>query len=165
MLMWNTIESKVQNWEQVERTVTLWKSENQRIVFTNGCFDILHYGHVHYLADARALGDKLIVGLNSDASVTRLKGAFRPINDNLTRQYLLASLACVDAVVEFEQDTPLDLIKLILPDFLVKGGDWQPKDIVGSDVVMKNGGIVESLPFVEGYSTTNIEQKILSRGS
>ena len=94
-----------------------------------------------------------------------MKASFETINVHVIPHYLLTNLACVDAVVEFEQDTPLDLIKLILPDFLVKGGDWQPKDIVGSDVVMKNGGIVESLPFVEGYSTTNIEQKILSRGS
>ncbi len=162
--MWEQIERKVQTWMQIEQTAAQWKKEGQQIVFTNGCFDILHYGHVHYLADAKSLGSKLIVGINSDASVKRLKGRHRPINDNLTRKFLLASLACVDAVVEFEQDTPLDLISLLLPDFLVKGGDWQPKDIVGSDIVMKQGGIVKSLPFVQGYSTSNIEQKILSRG-
>jgi len=125
----------------------------------------LHYGHIHYLAEARALGDKLIIGLNSSASVKRLKGKHRPINDDLTRLHLLAALECVDAVVIFEEDTPLDLIKIIVPDIIVKGGDWQPKDIVGSDVVLKNGGEVKSLAFVKGYSTTSIEERIVSRFS
>lgn len=154
------ISDKLQNWEAVQATVTQWKKDNKSIVFTNGCFDLLHYGHVHYLADAKDCGDKLIVGLNSAASVARLKGAHRPINDELTRQHLLASLTFVDAVVVFEEDTPLKLIQLIMPDVLVKGGDWQPHQIVGSTEVLENGGTVKSLPFVEGYSTTNIEAKI-----
>jgi len=130
------------------------------VVFTNGCFDILHYGHIHYLAQARDLGDRLVIGLNSDDSVRRLKGPGRPINDQATRQYLLAALAMVDAVVIFDQDTPLELIRLIVPDVLVKGGDWSPDAIVGSDIVLGNGGTVKSLPFVEGYSTSRIEKKI-----
>ena len=125
----------------------------------------MHYGHIHYLAEARALGDKLIIGLNSSASVKRLKGKHRPINDDLTRLHLLAALECVDAVVIFEEDTPLDLIKIIVPDIIVKGGDWQPEDIVGSDVVLKNGGEVKSLAFIKGYSTTSIEERIVSRFS
>ncbi|MDX1939410.1 MAG: D-glycero-beta-D-manno-heptose 1-phosphate adenylyltransferase [Saprospiraceae bacterium] len=159
----NTIEkisAKIQDWKQIQVTVEEWKAAQQKVVFTNGCFDILHYGHIHYLAQARDLGDKLVIGLNSKNSVCRLKGPNRPINDETTRQYLLASLEFVDAVVVFEQDTPLELIQIILPDVLVKGGDWQPKDIVGSDIVLANGGEVRSLPYIEGYSTTAIEQKI-----
>lgn len=155
-----TITEKIQNWEELAQTVAAWRAQGQRIVFTNGCFDILHYGHIHYLAEARALGDKLVVGMNAASSVRRLKGANRPINDELTRTHLLAALQMVDAVVIFEQDTPLELIQKIVPDVLVKGGDWQPKDIVGSDVVLANGGEVRSLPYISGYSTTNIEQKI-----
>jgi len=154
------INIKIQNWQQIEATVDHWKNDHQTIVFTNGCFDLLHYGHIHYLADAKDCGDKLIIGLNSTASVARLKGAHRPINDELTRQHLLAALDFVDAVVAFETDTPLALIKLVMPDILVKGGDWQPHQIVGSTEVLANGGEVKSLPFVEGYSTTNIEAKI-----
>jgi D-glycero-beta-D-manno-heptose 1-phosphate adenylyltransferase len=154
------IKNKIQTWEQIEKTVNYWKSKNYSIVFTNGCFDILHYGHIHYLADAKKLGHKLIVGLNSAASVKRLKGNNRPINDEMTRQFLLASLQIVDAVVVFDTDTPYDLINLIKPQILVKGGDWKAEQIVGSDIVLKIGGIVKSLPFIEGYSTTNIEHKI-----
>lgn len=156
------IQEKIQSSYQVEATVRRWQAAGETVVFTNGCFDILHYGHLHYLADARDLGDRLIVGLNSAASVRRLKGEHRPINDELTRQYLLAALEVVDAVVVFEDDTPLDLIVRIAPDILVKGGDWRPEQIVGSDFVLENGGKVMSLPFVEGYSTTNIEAKIRS---
>ena len=156
------IHNKIQTWEDLQETVTNWKSNGYKIIFTNGCFDLLHYGHIHYLSEAQDLGDKLIVGMNSAASVRRLKGEHRPINDELTRQHLLAALEPVDAVVVFEEDTPLDLIKMVMPDVLVKGGDWQPHQIVGSDVVLANGGEVKSLPYLEGYSTTNIEQKIRS---
>ena len=155
------INNKIQTFKQIEKTVTRWKSKSYTLVFTNGCFDILHYGHIHYLADAKALGDKLIVGLNSAASVKRLKGDNRPINDETTRQFLLAALEMVDAVVVFETDTPYDLIELIKPQILVKGGDWQPEQIVGSYIVLKSGGAVKSLPYIKGYSTTNIENKIL----
>jgi D-glycero-beta-D-manno-heptose 1-phosphate adenylyltransferase len=154
------IHDKIKTFDEIEQYVTICKSDGCKVVFTNGCFDLLHYGHIHYLAEARDLGDKLIVGLNSAASVRRLKGINRPINDELTRQHLLAALAFVDAVVVFEDDTPYDLIKLIEPDILVKGGDWQPSQIVGSDIVLAKGGEVRSLPFIEGYSTTNIEKKI-----
>ena len=157
------IRSKVHTWPQIQETAALWRSRGEKIVFTNGCFDLVHFGHIHYLADARDLGDRLIVGVNADASVRRLKGPNRPIQDENSRQLLLAALSCVDAVVLFEEDTPLELIKTILPDVLVKGGDWQPSQIVGSDVVAANGGEVRSLAFVEGHSTTGIEEKILTQ--
>ncbi len=156
------IASKIQDWNGIRQTVTAWKAAGERVVFTNGCFDLLHYGHIHYLAQARDLGDRLVIGLNSADSVRRLKGTHRPINDETTREFLLAALEFVDAVVVFEQDTPLELIRVVMPDVLVKGGDWQPKDIVGSDIVLASGGEVRSLPYIEGYSTTAIEQKIRS---
>ena len=132
----------------------------RKIVFTNGCFDIIHAGHVTYLAQAKALGDVLILGLNSDASVKRLKGDNRPINNEQDRALVLAALSSVDYVLIFEEDTPLELIKLVQPDILVKGGDWQPSEIVGSDLVLARGGKVLSLKFVEGLSTTGILQKL-----
>lgn len=156
------LKAKIQNWKQIEDTVKQWKDQGERIVFTNGCFDLLHYGHLHYLAEARDLGTRLIIGLNSASSVKRLKGPHRPINDEKTRQHQLAALSFVDAVVEFDQDTPFDLIALVVPHILVKGGDWQPEQIVGSDVVLNAGGTVLSLPYIDGYSTTSIEQKIRS---
>jgi rfaE bifunctional protein nucleotidyltransferase chain/domain len=161
MTFFSTIESKIQTEAQLELTLSQWRAAGDKVVFTNGCFDLLHFGHLHYLADARDLGDRLVVGLNSAASVRRLKGPTRPINDELTRTHLLAALSMVDAIVVFEGDTPLELIKLVQPEILVKGGDWKPEQIVGADVVLARGGQVLSLPFVEGYSTTNIEQKIL----
>lgn len=156
------INAKIQDWQQITQTVADWKQQGQKIVFTNGCFDILHYGHIHYLSEASDLGNKLIIGLNSANSVCRLKGPNRPVNDELTRQHLLAALGFVAAVVVFEEDTPYELIKIVIPDVLVKGGDWQPKDIVGSDIVLANGGEVKSLPYIQGYSTTNIVEKIRS---
>ncbi|MDO8366025.1 MAG: D-glycero-beta-D-manno-heptose 1-phosphate adenylyltransferase [Saprospiraceae bacterium] len=168
MTNFNHIQQKIQTFQEIARTLAQWRASGQRIVFTNGCFDLLHYGHLHYLSQARDLADRLVVGLNSADSVRRLKGPNRPINDELTRTHLLAALQMVDAVVVFEGDTPLDLIKIVQPEFLVKGGDWKPEQIVGFDLVLARGGQVLSLPFVEGYSTTNIEQKILSncgRGS
>ncbi|MCB0621520.1 MAG: D-glycero-beta-D-manno-heptose 1-phosphate adenylyltransferase [Saprospiraceae bacterium] len=157
---WKQIESKIQTWEQAADTVGRWRKAGERIVFTNGCFDLLHYGHVRYLAEARDLGDRLIVGLNSADSVRRLKGPERPINDDQSRRAMLAALACVDAVVEFSQDTPLELIQLLLPDVLVKGGDWKPEQIVGSAIVLAAGGTVRSLSFHSGYSTTRLAEKI-----
>ena len=162
MTNFEKVQAKVHTWNSIRSTVEEWRSKGAHIVFTNGCFDILHYGHAFYLAQARDLGHRLVVGLNSAGSIRRLKGSHRPIHDEATRQYLLAGLQFVDAVVTFEEDTPLRLIEWVLPDILVKGGDWQPKDIVGSDVVLKNGGQVHSLDFVEGYSTTAIEKKIRS---
>ena len=160
MSFFSTITSKIQTWEQLPATLERWRRSGDRVVFTNGCFDILHYGHLHYLAEARDLGERLVIGLNSGASVRRLKGPTRPINDELTRTHLLAALQVVDAVVIFDQDTPLELIRLVRPDILVKGGDWRPEQIIGSDIVLAQGGKVLSLPFIQGYSTTNIEQKI-----
>jgi D-beta-D-heptose 7-phosphate kinase/D-beta-D-heptose 1-phosphate adenosyltransferase len=137
-----------------------WRLQGEKIVFTNGCFDLLHIGHVLYLEEAKALGSKLVVGMNSDASVRRLKGKNRPIKDTYDRAHVLAALSSVDMVIVFEEDNPATLIAQIIPDVLVKGGDWQPFQIVGSDTVLTAGGIVRSLSFVEGYSTTQIEQKI-----
>ena len=129
---------------------------DRTLVFTNGCFDLLHPGHVEYLAQARALGDALVVGLNSDASVRRLNGAGRPLVPEAGRAAMLAGLRSVDAVTLFDEDTPLELIRALLPDVLVKGGDYDLDGIVGRDAVEKAGGDVRVLPFVEGYSTTDI---------
>lgn len=134
-------------------------NKNKRIVFTNGCFDIIHRGHVTYLAEARKLGDLLIVGVNSDASVKRLKGPSRPINSEVDRAFVLLGLKSVDAVEVFTQDTPLELIKLIRPKILVKGGDWKIEQIVGGAEVLSWGGQVLSLNFVDGFSTTSIIER------
>ena len=130
------------------------------LVFTNGCFDIIHRGHVEYLNQAKSLGKSLIIGLNSDASVRKLKGEGRPINTQTDRAYVLSNLKCVDAVIIFKEDTPYNLIKAVKPDFLVKGGDWKEEQIVGSDIVKNYGGKVYSLKYVNSYSTTNIINKI-----
>ncbi|MFK7797079.1 MAG: D-glycero-beta-D-manno-heptose 1-phosphate adenylyltransferase [Aureispira sp.] len=161
-LNFQQITHKIQSWDQAQHTIQTWKTAGESTVFTNGCFDLLHYGHIHYLSEAASLGQHLIVGLNSTASVARLKGKHRPIKDEKSRLHVLASLEMIDLVVVFEQDTPLELIKYLQPDILVKGGDWLPKDIVGSEVVQANGGMVHSLAFVEGHSTTKLEQKILA---
>jgi D-beta-D-heptose 7-phosphate kinase/D-beta-D-heptose 1-phosphate adenosyltransferase len=137
--------------------------QRHRIVFTNGCFDLLHPGHVSYLEAARRLGDLLVVGLNSDASIRRLKGAKRPILPETARARLLAGLAAVDFVVIFDEDTPYELIRRVEPDILVKGGDWEPEAIVGRDLVEARGGRVQNLPFVENFSTSSIISTILER--
>ncbi len=160
MSTFDRIAAKIADWPNARQTVAQWQARGEKVVFTNGCFDILHYGHVHYLAGARDLGDHLVIGLNSAASVRRLKGPNRPIHDEQSRRHLLAGLAFVSLVVVFEQDTPYELIRTLRPDVLVKGGDWQPADIVGSDIVLADGGQVLSLPYVTGYSTTAIEEKI-----
>lgn len=131
-------------------------SKNKTVVFTNGCFDILHRGHVTYLNEAKKLGDLLIIGLNSDTSVKRLKGETRPINSEQDRKFVLENLKAVDFVEIFEDDTPLELIKTVMPDILVKGGDWKVEQIVGSKEVIDSGGNVYSLNFVDGFSTTKI---------
>ncbi len=161
MSSFSHIQHKIHTIETIPAALSEWRAQGNRLVFTNGCFDLLHFGHLHYLAEARDLGERLIVGMNSGASVSRLKGPHRPINDELTRTHLMAALEVVDAVILFEEDTPYQLIQLIQPDILVKGGDWKPEQIVGSDIVLARGGQVLSLPFITGYSTTNIEQKIL----
>jgi rfaE bifunctional protein nucleotidyltransferase chain/domain len=148
--------------ERLDNLLAYWRFKGYRIVFTNGCFDILHPGHIDYLAKARQLGDVLLLGLNTDDSVRRIKGEHRPINTQEARAALLASLSFVDAVVLFDQDTPLDLIKVVKPDVLVKGSDYKPDDIVGSEVVNKKGGSIKTIEFLEGYSTTSLIQKIKS---
>lgn len=136
------------------------KSKNKKLVFTNGCFDILHKGHITYLNEAKNLGDVLIIGVNSDASVKKLKGDDRPVTNEQDRMFALDNLKAVDYVILFTEDTPFNLIKEIQPDVLVKGGDWKIPDIVGSDIVLNNGGEVKSLNFVNGYSTSSILEKI-----
>lgn len=135
---------------------------NRTIVFTNGCFDILHAGHVSYLEQARSLGDLLVLGLNSDESIKQLKGKNRPIVPEVERAKVLAGLESISYICIFEEDTPIELIKALKPDILVKGGDWKAEDIVGSDIVLKKGGEVKSLSFIQGASTTNIIGKIVS---
>jgi rfaE bifunctional protein nucleotidyltransferase chain/domain len=141
----------------------LKKNKNKRIVFTNGCFDIIHVGHVTYLEQARTLGDALIVGLNSDQSVRNLKGNERPINDEKSRKKVLECLRSVDFVEIFSEETPIELIKFISPLVLVKGGDWPPESIVGYEFVKSYKGEVLSLPFIDGYSTTSTIKKIISK--
>ena len=130
------------------------------LVFTNGVFDLLHRGHVSYLLEARNLGGALLVGVNSDASVKRLKGESRPIQNEQDRTYILSMLRPCDAVVIFDEDTPFELISFVVPDILVKGGDYKIEDIVGRDIVEKNGGLVKTIPFVDGKSTTSIIEKM-----
>jgi D-glycero-beta-D-manno-heptose 1-phosphate adenylyltransferase len=138
------------------------RKEKKIIVFTNGCFDLLHLGHIDYLSKAADLGDILIIGLNSDKSVQKLKGSGRPVQDQKSRQIQLAAFVFVDAVVLFDDETPYDLINEIKPDILVKGGDYKADEVVGADIVKQNGGKVVILPFVEGYSTSAIEKKIIA---
>jgi len=139
------------------------KAERKKIVFTNGCFDLLHVGHIRYLAQAKKLGDFLIIGLNSDCSVKELKGEDRPINSFEDRATLLSAIESVDSVIKFEEQTPENLIKDIVPDILVKGGDYNIEDIVGYQTVMQNGGQVKTLSFYDGYSSTNYINKIKKR--
>ncbi|MBM4399426.1 MAG: D-glycero-beta-D-manno-heptose 1-phosphate adenylyltransferase [Candidatus Cloacimonetes bacterium] len=134
--------------------------DRRKLVFTNGCFDIIHAGHVLYMQEARKLGDILIIGLNSDASVKRLKGSDRPVNNEEDRAIVLAALECVDYVIVFEEDTPYNLIKAIQPDVLVKGGDWKEEEIIGGDIVKAKGGSVISLPYWKGHSTTSIIRRL-----
>lgn len=151
-----TIKNKLLSREALETKLAEWRSAGETIVFTNGCFDILHRGHVEYLAQAADLGDKLIIGLNTDASVKRLKGESRPVNDEKSRALLLSALQFVDVVVFFDEDTPYELIKQVQPDILVKGNDYKPEEIVGYDIVTAKGGKVLTIDLVEGFSTTNI---------
>lgn len=154
------LPEKLLDSDSMAKKIRALKARDMKVVFTNGCFDIIHEGHVSYLMQAKNIGDVLVVGLNSDASVTRLKGPGRPINGQTSRAAVLAGLECVDYICIFDEDTPYELIKKLLPQVLVKGGDWEKDDIVGSDVVMSHGGEVHSLSFKEGHSTTGIIQKI-----
>jgi rfaE bifunctional protein nucleotidyltransferase chain/domain len=155
-----TLLDKIVDLRTLTTIVQGWKSEGRIIVFTNGVFDLLHIGHITYMAKAAELGDKLIIGLNADSSVKRLKGPERPVNDQNTRAAILSALFFVDAVVVFEEDTPINLIKTLLPDVLVKGADYSIENIVGAKEVIGNGGEVKTINFVEGYSSTSIIERI-----
>ena len=155
-----TLLSKISDLPKLQASIVSWKSEGQKVVFTNGVFDLLHIGHITYMAKAAELGDKLIIGLNSDSSVKRIKGDDRPVNDQNSRAALLAALFFVDAIVVFEEDTPINLITALMPDILVKGADYSIENIVGAKEVIANGGEVKTINFVEGYSSTSIIQKI-----
>ena len=154
------IQNKVYDKEALKQKCNIWHSFGKKIIFTNGCFDILHHGHLDLIANAANLGNILIVGLNSDNSVKRLKGEERPINKEQDRLFQLSSLLCVDAVCLFEEDTPLELIKTINPHIIVKGGDYDPSTVVGADYVTGYGGTVEIIPFVSGYSTSSVIEQI-----
>jgi len=154
------IRARILNEKSLDSWLARMHFKNRKIVFTNGCFDILHPGHIFYLAKAADSGDVLIIGLNSDASVRKLKGHGRPVMDQDSRALLLASLCFVTAVVLFEEDTPYRLIQLIQPDVLVKGSDYRPEEIVGYDIVKARGGEVLTVDFVEGYSSSSIRRKI-----
>mgnify|MGYP001795156881 CR=1 FL=1 len=160
--MIDLIRRKVQSRDEACFTIAGWRVSGRKIVFTNGCFDLMHPGHLNYLAEARNLGQHLVIGLNTDESVQRLKGSHRPIMDEQARALLLASLAFVDLIVPFGEDTPLELIQMLRPDVLVKGADYKEEDVVGAKEVKSWGGTVALLPFVEGYSTSAIEAKIKS---
>ncbi|MEZ4885410.1 MAG: D-glycero-beta-D-manno-heptose 1-phosphate adenylyltransferase [Chitinophagales bacterium] len=153
------LQQKILTLPQLQTKLNKWRFLERKIVFTNGCFDLIHKGHIHTLVSAKALGSLLILGLNSDASVKRLKGESRPIQSEADRALILASMVFVDAVVIFEEDTPSQLIQLIQPDVLVKGGDYQKHEVVGAEIVEAKGGEVVLIPYLEGHSTTNILQK------
>lgn len=153
---------KICDWDSLAKKVRKWQENGEKVVFTNGCFDLLHKGHVDYLARAADLGNRLVIGLNTDVSVSGLKGPSRPIQDENSRLQILASLGFVDAVTLFGEETPYELIARVQPDILVKGSDYQPENIVGFDIVTKRGGEVKTLDFVPGYSTSAIEKKIKS---
>lgn len=148
---------------EYRRMLNIWQFQGKKLVFTNGCFDILHLGHIDYLAAASELGDLLIIGLNTDQSVRKIKGNNRPIQDEISRAFVLASLGFVDAVVFFGEDTPYNLIKTTQPDVLVKGADYKPEDIVGYDIVKNKGGEIVTIELLEGYSTTALENKIMGK--
>jgi D-beta-D-heptose 7-phosphate kinase/D-beta-D-heptose 1-phosphate adenosyltransferase len=151
---------KIRSLEETKKELDRLRENGAKVVFTNGCFDILHPGHARYLSQARSLGDVLVVAVNSDRSVRAIKGDKRPVMPEAARTELVAALAFVDGVLIFDEDTPLKVIEHLVPDVLVKGGDWKEEDIVGADVVKKAGGKVTTIPFEEGYSTTSLIDKI-----
>tara|TARA_Y100001968_G_scaffold279340_1_gene275215 strand:+ start:765 stop:1256 length:492 start_codon:yes stop_codon:yes gene_type:complete len=154
------IHAKIFALEELQSKIEKWKDAGDKIIFTNGCFDIIHRGHIEVLANTADLGSRLIIGLNSDNSIQQLKGTNRPIVDERSRALLLASLHFVDAVILFSEKTPYNLISCILPDVLAKGGDYKIEEIAGHDIVQKNGGEVILIPLTEGFSSTNIIKKI-----
>ena len=158
----NQLKEKIVSQDQALKELKTWREKNKKIVFTNGCFDIIHPGHIDYLSQARDLGDILVLGLNTDQSVRRLnKGSNRPINDERTRAYVLAGLASVDLIVFFDEQTPYNLIKLLQPNVLVKGKDYEVEKIIGFHILKENGGEVITIPFLEGYSTSSLIKKII----
>lgn len=156
------IKSKIVDRQQAASIVHQWQTKGDKVVFTNGCFDLVHRGHVEYMAIAANLGQRLVLGLNTDASVKRLKGELRPLVDEQSRAILLAAFEFIDLIVLFDEDTPYELIKAVQPDILVKGSDYKPESIVGYDVVTARGGKVETIDFVEGFSTTKLVEKIIA---
>lgn len=162
MSRYSQIQSKIYQLEDLKKILGVWRFKDEKIVFTNGCFDLIHLGHVDYLSRAADLGNKLIIGLNTDESVSKLKGNNRPVKDEQSRATILACFSFVDAVVLFSEKTPLHLIKEIKPDLLVKGGDYEIEKIVGYQEVTANGGEVKVLDFIQGYSSTILEDKIKS---
>jgi len=156
----NKITDKIKSRKEAETIAKYWASKGEKMAFTNGCFDIVHRGHIDYLSKAKDLGTKLILGLNTDASVQRLKGPQRPVVDEQSRAILMAALQFIDLVVFFDEDTPYELIKALQPDILVKGSDYNAEEIVGYDILMAKGGKVETIDFVEGFSTSSIVEKI-----
>ncbi len=156
------IKSKIFTTESIQSLLAVWRFKGEKIVFTNGCFDLLHLGHIDYLSKAADQGDILIIGLNSDKSTKKLKGDHRPINNEESRAIILASLSFVSAIIIFDEQTPYNLINLVQPDVLFKGSDYRVEDIVGYDIVTAKGGEVQTIEFLPGYSTTDIEKKIRS---
>ncbi|MDP4282298.1 MAG: D-glycero-beta-D-manno-heptose 1-phosphate adenylyltransferase [Bacteroidota bacterium] len=154
------IKGKILPWNLIDKRVAMWRFLDKKIVFTNGCFDILHLGHIEYLAKARSMGNLLIIGLNSDASIHKIKGPDRPVNDENSRAMVLASLSFVDAVILFDEETPAELIRRINPDILVKGNDYRADQIAGHDIVEAHGGKVVTIELTPGYSTTGIISRI-----
>lgn len=154
------MQSKIKTQKQLKNIVDTLKKKGERIAFTNGCFDILHYGHIKYLQDAKNMSDVLVLGLNSDRSIKKIKGGSRPINNQLARSKVLSALTCVDYVTIFNEETPLKLIRLLRPDILIKGADWKIEKISGADFVKSYGGKVLAIPYIKGYSTTQQIKKI-----
>ncbi len=152
--------NKLQTAEELKRTIAQWQLKNNIVVFTNGCFDILHAGHIHILEEAKKQGHKLIVALNTDASVKKIKGKNRPVNAELDRAKVISAIEAVDAVVLFNEETPLNLIKILQPDVLVKGGDYTKENIMGAKEIESWGGKVVIIPFLEGFSSTSIIEKM-----
>lgn len=153
-------KKKILNRKNLSSVIKSLKKKNKKIVFTNGCFDLLHLGHIDYLNKAKSKGDILIVGLNSDSSVRKIKGNLRPINSQKSRIAVLSALECIDYIAPFNETTPLNLIRQVVPDVLIKGADWKAKDIIGAQVVLKNKGKIARIPYVKGFSTSSIIKKI-----
>ncbi len=157
------IKSKILTHAQIRNQRNIWRFKDRKVIFTNGCFDLLHLGHIEYLSKAADLGDVLVIGLNSDSSVRALKGPGRPVTNENARAMILASLSFVTTVVLFDEETPYDLIALVQPDIIVKGADYRTEEIIGHDIVLARGGEVVTIPLTEGYSTTDLIAKLSTK--